>query len=115
MRHRIIENLVEKVRVGIEAQLRAQLTQPEQAETVVRVITHYRKRGCPVWSVEYYMNVWFLYHYDVLLLSYDEQTGEVNERVDMVSVSDQHGMNGFLNALGVNYYVRRAGRTARYA
>lgn len=101
MRHRIVEGLIEKIQKSIE-------THPNRA------IAHYRSKGRRVWSVEYDTHCWFLYHYGVLLLSYNEQTGKVNERIDQVSVSDQQGMNGFLNALGVNYYVRRAGRTARY-
>lgn len=114
MRHKTVERLVEKVRVGIETQLWAQLARPDVMDLTFHVIAHYRTKGCPVWSVEYDTCCWHLYHYGVLLLSYNRQTGKVNERVDTVSVSDQQGMNGFLNALGVNYYVSRAGRTARY-
>lgn len=101
MRHKIIERLVEKVQEIRQAH-------PDRA------IAHYRTKGRRVWSVEYDTYCWFLYHHNILILSYNEQTGKVNERLDLISVSDQHGMNGFLSALGVNYYVRRAGRTARY-
>lgn len=114
MRHRTIERLIEKVHMSIDAQRRAQpIMELLGMEPTIPAIAYYRA-GRPVWSVEYDACCWYLYHYSVLLLSYDEQTGEVNEWVDTISVSDQHGMNGFLNALGVDYYVRRAGRTARY-
>jgi len=101
MRHKTVEHLIERVQKNVEARRPG--------------IAHYRVKGRPVWSVEYDTNCWYLYHYNLIILSYNEQTGKVHEWIDQISVSDQQGMNGFLNALGVNYYVRRAGRTARYA
>lgn len=115
MRHRIIEGLIEKVQKSIETQRRAQSDMDLlNEESDIRAIAHYRVKGRRVWSVEYDAYCWYLYHYDVPLLKFNEETGEVDEWVDTISVSDQQGMNGFLSALGVNYYVRRAGRTARY-
>lgn len=110
MRHKTVERLIERVQKSIETQRRAQ---PDM-ESNIRAIAHYRKRGFTVWSVEYDTNCWYLYHYNLIILSYNEQTGKVNEWIDRVSVSDQQGMNGFLNALGVKHYISRAGRTARY-
>lgn len=120
MRHKTVERLVErvleKIRKDVEARLWAQPDDLDLLNTVpgIHVTAHYRAKGRSVWSVEYTMNCWFLRHYGTVLLSYNELTGEVYEWVDTISVSDQQGMNGFLNALGVDYYVGRAGRTARY-
>lgn len=113
MRHKTIEGLIskvlEKIRKDVEARLWAEPDDLLNTVPSIHVDAH-----CRAWSVEYTMNCWFLRHYGTVLLSYNELTGEVYEWVDTVSVSDQSGMNGFLNALGVNHYISRAGRTARY-
>lgn len=95
MRHKTVERLIERVQKNVEARRPG--------------IAHHR-----AWSVEYDTNCWYLYHYNLIILSYNEQTGKVHEWIDQISVSDQQGMNGFLNALGVKHYISRAGRTARY-
>lgn len=105
--HKTIQNLVAKVRDGGKATFRSRSRLPNGMKGELK----------EVWAVECADGDYTLYHYGTNIFStwYNGNYWDFAIHVHRLSVSDQQGINGLLEALGSQQRVSRAGRTRKYA